>query len=1331
VGSLAVGTPGNATYGGSTALFCDFNDPNTSDLYTSLLNNLTNVTVYSNATFRVSNHNTGTAGNVLWPKQITISGDGRNGLGGAWTVTGNLGDNFVANVVLAGSSTIDFNAGAANKVFTLYGTITGTGGLQLVSGNSTANRHTCVLTNANTYAGNTLVAGGTTLQLIGGNDRLPTATALMLGRSDAANALWNSYGRLVLGNSALAISQTLAGLASDGTIAGSWVIGGNSTSISTLTVNDTADNTFSGRVGGTVAPDNQLALVKTGAGTLYLLGTNNCAGGFAINGGKLQLGDGVTDYPLNGPITDNTTVVFNPAISQTCPGVISGSGQVISIGAGTLTLSATNTYMGATIVSNGTVRLMDSKSGTGPITVASGAGLSLNRSSAAGSIGASSAVLDGASLNLNFGLTSPNSTALITVSGAFTNNGFTTVTLSSLGPLSLGSFPLIKYGSYQSNDFSSLNLTPLGSGVTASLQVDAVNSSIDLVISAMNGLKWTGATDNNWDSTTTNWLNTSSAAATAYSIGNFVTFDDTATGPTAISLASDPQPGSMTVSNSTKAYSFGGASMGGSATLLKQGTGTLTVTASFNNSGGTTIQKGAVQVGDGITDGAIASPIADNGSLVLNILNNSTYSGISGTGSVVKANSGTLNLGANSYHGATTVQAGKVFLEDSAALGGTTNAASFVAGTELWVDVAGVSIPESLTIGGVGVDGSAGAFNASGNVSSGTWTGPIQATSDTVFTAPYNAAMTLSGPITSSTNNLIFNDDGLGSFAGYYLVAGNISGKTATLTGRGGLLLAGTNSGLTSVTVLTNVPAGPTPSSNAGLWARNNLALGTNCSVTITNGGHIGDTGTQLGLDNNVTIPAGVSLTAYCPGNGSEGPGGYRCTIRVATSTTNTWNGPINIVGADPSLSAIPIFLLYGGNSGTAGRLQINGNINGTNGVVSLIARGFGSGSFAGRINLGTNLFGITDGGLWTVASSGNTWGVTQCGGGGETLALGTDNALCTSAPLWMHMNSTINTVDLSGFNQQIAGLFNDGTGSATIHNSSTNSDSTLEIVSNLGSNWVYGATVTAVSGARALNLDIAGDTLTLTSAGNTYTGKTTIRSGATLALSGSGNISASSLIDVQNGGTFDISATTSGRFTVPALTTLEGNGSVTGDIANSGTIAPGESIGVLNVSGNVTNSGTLFMEINNTVATNDLLNVGATLAYGGTLVVSNISATAYTNHQVIKLFNAASYAGAFSSIIVPGTSSVDSSGLLSNGSIMVSTLPSTPTNITFSVVGGGTQLQLAWPASYTGWLLMGQTNAPGVGISTNWYTVPGSASVNQMTIPLTNGSAFFRLAHP
>jgi fibronectin type 3 domain-containing protein len=57
-------------------------------------------------------------------------------------------------------------------------------------------------------------------------------------------------------------------------------------------------------------------------------------------------------------------------------------------------------------------------------------------------------------------------------------------------------------------------------------------------------------------------------------------------------------------------------------------------------------------------------------------------------------------------------------------------------------------------------------------------------------------------------------------------------------------------------------------------------------------------------------------------------------------------------------------------------------------------------------------------------------------------------------------------------------------------------------------------------------------------------------------------------------------------------------------------------------------------------------------------------------------------------------------------------------------------QLQLSWLANNIGSRLQIQTNAPNVGLGTNWTDVPNSALTNQVTIPIdaNNGSVFFRL---
>jgi len=60
-----------------------------------------------------------------------------------------------------------------------------------------------------------------------------------------------------------------------------------------------------------------------------------------------------------------------------------------------------------------------------------------------------------------------------------------------------------------------------------------------------------------------------------------------------------------------------------------------------------------------------------------------------------------------------------------------------------------------------------------------------------------------------------------------------------------------------------------------------------------------------------------------------------------------------------------------------------------------------------------------------------------------------------------------------------------------------------------------------------------------------------------------------------------------------------------------------------------------------------------------------------------------------------------------------------------------GNLLDISWPAS--GGRLETQTNSPGVGIDTNWVTVPGSVTTNRVVIPIdpANGSVFYRLAMP
>ena len=70
--------------------------------------------------------------------------------------------------------------------------------------------------------------------------------------------------------------------------------------------------------------------------------------------------------------------------------------------------------------------------------------------------------------------------------------------------------------------------------------------------------------------------------------------------------------------------------------------------------------------------------------------------------------------------------------------------------------------------------------------------------------------------------------------------------------------------------------------------------------------------------------------------------------------------------------------------------------------------------------------------------------------------------------------------------------------------------------------------------------------------------------------------------------------------------------------------------------------------------------------------------------------------------------------------------VPTTPTSLSYAQPAAGTGLQLSWPKNYTGWRLLVQTNSLGGA----WFTVPGSTTVNQMTVPVptANSAVFYRL---
>ena len=139
-------------------------------------------------------------------------------------------------------------------------------------------------------------------------------------------------------------------------------------------------------------------------------------------------------------------------------------------------------------------------------------------------------------------------------------------------------------------------------------------------------LVWTGATNGDWDTSTSNWALTDASPA-IFSTDDLVTFNDAAsTG--IVTVLSEVQPGDFAVTNDTLDYSFGGAAIAGGTGLTKNGPGSLTLTGNNSFNGAITVSGGSLTAGDGATSGELGSgavSLASGTSLTISRSDNLDY----------------------------------------------------------------------------------------------------------------------------------------------------------------------------------------------------------------------------------------------------------------------------------------------------------------------------------------------------------------------------------------------------------------------------------------------------------------------------------------------------------------------------------------------------------------------------------------------------------------------------------------------------------------------------------------------------------------------------------
>lgn len=230
---------------------------------------------------------------------------------------------------------------------TIRALIGGAGVLRIGATASSPLNGTVTLQGVNTYTGGTVIEAPHTLR-VSASGTLGSAA----GSLSFSNTVGRGYGTLNLNGANLTVGN-LKGLG--GTIQNSSA---STTSVLAIGTGNASGGVFAGTISNGLGT---LALVKTGAGTLTLAGTNAWTGGTTIDAGALQLGDGATrNSSLAGNITNSGTLIFANPLALTFSNSVSGPGALIKSAAGVLTLSGANSYAGKTTISAGTLALTDS-----------------------------------------------------------------------------------------------------------------------------------------------------------------------------------------------------------------------------------------------------------------------------------------------------------------------------------------------------------------------------------------------------------------------------------------------------------------------------------------------------------------------------------------------------------------------------------------------------------------------------------------------------------------------------------------------------------------------------------------------------------------------------------------------------------------------------------------------------------------------------------------------------------------------------------------------------------------------------------------------------------
>ncbi len=424
----------------------------------------------------------------------------------------------------------------------------------------------------------------------------------------------------------------------------SWYAGANSARAAHGTFTVDADSTFTvtSELDETTANSNWggSKLTKQGDGTLILSNTGNDYGDTEIVGGILAAKDAASLGTGDVTIAENATL----ALSQgTLDNNVTGEGQIVKSGSDELIVTGDNNYSGGTTISGGTLSAKDAASlGSGDVDIAENAKLELSQGTLDNNVTGGGQIVKSGSDEL-------------IVTGANDYSGGTTITggtLTADHADSLGSGDIDNSGVLQVGE-GELKNTLFGSG--------------SLVKTGTGELTISG--DNSYSGTTT------------ITDGTLIAASVNALGSGDIDNSGVLQVGEGELENT----------LSGSGSLVKTGTGELTLSGDNTYSGGTTISDGTLiaanvnALGSGNIDNSGTLMLDANGAFEL--ANITTHSGATtalaagstlDAGQLTQEDGSTLSIDL----GAATDDA--VITADSVTLGGTLNVTGIGSVTDSW-----------------------------------------------------------------------------------------------------------------------------------------------------------------------------------------------------------------------------------------------------------------------------------------------------------------------------------------------------------------------------------------------------------------------------------------------------------------------------------------------------------------------------------------------------------------------------------------------------------------------------------------------------------------------